>query len=86
MFLDSVVLKVSHHGSKTSTSNEFLNYVTPEISFISAGINNSFGHPSEEVLRRLNGFESKILRTDSSGAVLLRSDGNEIKIIEWKNI
>jgi competence protein ComEC len=85
-FLDSDVLKVSHHGSKTSTANEFLNYVTPEISLISAGIYNSFGHPAEEVLRKLNGLKSKILRTDLSGAVLLRSDGNKIEIIKWKHI
>ena len=85
-FLDSDVLKVSHHGSKTSTSYEFLNFVTPEISLISSGINNSFGHPAEEVLRRLNRFKSKILRTDLNGAVLLRSDGNEIEIIKWKNL
>jgi competence protein ComEC len=85
-FLDSDVLKVSHHGSKTSTSNEFLNFVSPEISLISAGINNSFGHPAEEVLTRLNRFKSKILRTDLNGAVLLRSDGNDIEIIKWKNL
>ena len=60
-FLDSDVLKVSHHGSKTSTSDEFLKIVTPDFSLISAGINNSFGHSTIEVLLRLNSFKSKII-------------------------
>jgi competence protein ComEC len=85
-FLDSDVLKVSHHGSKTSTSKEFLNFVTPDFSLISAGINNSFGHPTNEVLLRLNSFKSKILRTDLDKAVLLRSDGNKIESVNWKKL
>ncbi len=83
--LDSDVLKVSHHGSKTGTSEELLKLVTPEISLISAGIKNKFGHPSEIVLERLKNINSKILRTDSAGAVLLRSDGEDIKITDWRN-
>ena len=83
--LDSDVLKVSHHGSKTATSEKFLSLVTPQISLISAGIKNKFGHPSEIVLERLKKFNSKILRTDSSGAILLQSDGNKIDIIDWRN-
>ncbi len=83
--LDSDVLKVGHHGSKTGSSEEFLNAVSPEISLISAGIKNKFGHPSEIVLERLKKMNSKILRTDSAGAVLLQSDGNEIKVIDWRN-
>jgi competence protein ComEC len=83
-FLDSDVLKVSHHGSKTSTSKEFLNFVTPEISLISTGIINSFGHPASEVLIRLNSFKSEVLRTDLDKAALLRSDGNKIEIVNWK--
>jgi competence protein ComEC len=83
--LDSDVLKVGHHGSKTGSSEEFLNAVSPEISLISAGIKNKFGHPSEIVLERLKILNSKILRTDSAGAVLLQSDGNEIKVIDWRN-
>jgi competence protein ComEC len=85
-FLDSDVLKVSHHGSKTSTSSGFLDFVTPEISLISAGIKNIFGHPAKEVLLRLTKSRSKILRTDLLGAILLRSDGERIEIINWKEI
>jgi competence protein ComEC len=84
-FLDSDVLKVGHHGSKTGSSEKFLEAVSPKISLVSVGIKNKFGHPSEIVLNRLKELNSQILRTDSSGAVLLQSDGNEIKIIDWKN-
>lgn len=84
-FLDSDVLKVGHHGSKTGSSQEFLKAVSPKISLVSAGIKNKFGHPSEIVLKRLEQLNSQILRTDSLGAVLLQSDGKEIKVINWKN-
>ncbi|MCS7054480.1 MAG: DNA internalization-related competence protein ComEC/Rec2, partial [Ignavibacterium sp.] len=83
--LDADVLKVGHHGSKTGSSEEFLNAVSPKISLISAGIKNKFGHPSEIVLERLQKMNSKILRTDSAGAVLLQSDGKEIKVVDWRN-
>ncbi|MFN3873254.1 MAG: DNA internalization-related competence protein ComEC/Rec2 [Ignavibacterium sp.] len=85
-FLDSDVLKVGHHGSQTASSKEFLEAVSPDISLVSVGIKNKFGHPSEIVLKRLMKLNSKILRTDSLGAVLLQSDGNEIKIIDWRNL
>lgn len=84
-FLDADVLKVGHHGSITGSSEKFLEKVSPKISLVSAGIKNKFGHPSEIVLKRLEQINSKILRSDSSGAVLLQSDGGEIKIIDWKN-
>jgi competence protein ComEC len=83
--LDSDVLKVGHHGSKTGSSLAFLNLVSPDISLISAGIKNKFNHPAEEVLKNLKSVNSQILRTDYLGAVLLQSDGIEIKIIDWKN-
>lgn len=84
-FLDSDVLKVGHHGSKTGSSREFLEAVSPEISLVSAGIKNKFGHPSKIVLQRLKEIKSEILRTDSLGAVLLQSDGNKIKVVDWRN-
>jgi competence protein ComEC len=83
--LDSDVLKVGHHGSETGSSENFLKLVLPKIALISAGIKNKFDHPSEKVIDNLNRINSKILRTDHSGAVLLQSDGNEIKIINWRN-
>lgn len=84
-FLDSDVLKVGHHGSSTGTSIEFLEAVSPQISLVSAGIKNKFGHPSDIVLQRLKEINSEILRTDSLGAVLLQSDGNKIKVVDWRN-
>jgi len=82
-FLDSDVLKVAHHGSKTSSSNEFLKYVSPELSLISAGFKNKFGHPVEDVIQRLEAEGSAIYRSDLQKAALLRSDGQEIKLINW---
>lgn len=84
-FMDSDVLKVAHHGSQTSSSGEFLEFVTPGISLISAGINNNFGHPSEEVLIRLADLNSTVLRSDLQKAILLRSDGNKIKVVQWSD-
>lgn len=84
-FLNSDVLKVGHHGSKTGSSKEFIEAVTPDFSLVSAGIKNKFGHPSEIVLQRLKEINSEILRTDSLGAVLLQSDGDKIKIVDWRN-
>ncbi|HKI79211.1 MAG TPA: DNA internalization-related competence protein ComEC/Rec2 [Ignavibacteriaceae bacterium] len=85
-FLDSDVLKVGHHGSKTSSSDEFLNLVTPEISLISDGIKNKFHHPSPVVVERLSEYGSEIYRTDLLGAVILQSDGKIIKKVNWRNM
>jgi competence protein ComEC len=82
-FLDSDVLKVGHHGSKTSSSTGFLRYVSPELSLISAGFKNKFGHPVEEVIHRLEAEGSTVFRTDLQKAILLRSDGQDIKLINW---
>jgi competence protein ComEC len=82
-FLDTDVLKVGHHGSKTSSSNQFLKYVSPELSLISAGFKNKFGHPVAEIIQRLDTEGSTIYRTDLQKAILLRSDGEEIKLIHW---
>ncbi|MEJ2103948.1 MAG: DNA internalization-related competence protein ComEC/Rec2 [Ignavibacteriaceae bacterium] len=82
-FLDSDVLKAGHHGSKTSSSEIFLDYVTPKYSLISAGFKNKFGHPAEEIIQRLKMHNSKIFRTDLQEAILLRSDGKEINLINW---
>ena len=83
-FLDADVLKAAHHGSNTSSSSAFLNYVTPEMSIISAGILNKFKHPSEEVVKRLEDFGSEIYRTDKYGALIFESDGESISFIDWK--
>ena len=82
-FLDSDVLKVGHHGSKTSSSAEFVNYVTPDISLISAGYKNKFGHPVQDVIERLEKVGATVYRTDLQKAILLSSDGESIKKINW---
>lgn len=84
-FLKSDVLKIGHHGSSSGTSVNFLKMVNPEISLISAGIQNKFGHPSQKILRRLRSTKSKVYRTDELGAVLLKSTGDSIYVVDWKN-
>ena len=69
-------LKVAHHGSKTSTSKEFLKQVKPQIAIISVGKDNSYKHPSEQVLERLESIKTKIYRTDELETILLISDGD----------
>jgi competence protein ComEC len=78
------VLKLAHHGSKTSSSEKFIESVNPEYALISAGQNNKFNHPSPIVLQRLESGSVKQLRTDLSGFVLLQSDGDSIKTINWR--
>lgn len=67
--LDVDYLKVGHHGSKYSTSEEFLSRVTPEYAVISSGKDNRFGHPTEEVLERLSLVKAEVFRTDERGTV-----------------
>lgn len=76
--LDVDVLKVGHHGSDTSTSTEFISATSPEFALISVGKENSYGHPTGEVLGRLQDAGAHILRTDVSGTVRLVSDGSRV--------
>lgn len=76
--LKSDVLKVAHHGSKTSTSEDFLKKVSPKIAIISAGIGNSYGHPHKEVLDRLENAKIKVFGTYEFGSIALESDGDSI--------
>ena len=66
--LDVDVLKVSHHGSKTATSKEFVNAIKPEYAIISVG-KNFYGHPSDEVIENLNSNNVIIYRTDLNGTI-----------------
>ena len=75
--LKSTIIKVAHHGSKTSSTEEFLNIVKPEIALIGVGENNKFGHPNEEVLERLRLMRTKIFRTDNSGEITIRFNKNK---------
>ena len=78
--LRSEVLKVGHHGSKTSSSESFVGYVSPEYAIISAGADNSYGHPHKEVVEILNQFGSAILNTKDNGAIIFKSDGENIVV------
>lgn len=78
--LKSDVLKVGHHGSRTSTSEEFVGFVSPTYAVISDGKGNSYGHPHRETLDTLEKFGVKVFRTDKLGTVIMKSDGESIKI------
>jgi len=80
--LESNVLKLAHHGSKTSTSEIFLGYVNPEYAIISVGAENRYGHPNQEVLDLLEKFEIKVLRTDESGTIIMKSDGEALSVTQ----
>ena len=72
------VLKVSHHGSKTSSGKNFIDEISPKYSIISVGKNNRYGHPNKEVLENLD--NSKIYRTDQDGSIMFKIKNNKLKI------
>ena len=76
--LDSDVLKLGHHGSKTSTGEDFLNAVTPDIGIVSAGKDNSYGHPHTEVTDRLTSHGVAQKNTADLGSIFSESDGKNI--------
>lgn len=77
--IGSVVLKVPHHGSSTSSSMEFINKVSPKISLISVG-KNVYGHPSEKVLENIKKAGALIYRTDTNGAIRIITNGDKLKL------
>jgi len=72
------VLKVGHHGSKTSSSEEFIGEINPKYSVISVGKNNRYGHPNKKVLENLD--DSKIYRTDHDGSIIFKIKNNKLEI------
>lgn len=74
------VLKVGHHGSDTSTSEDFLNQTKPKVAIISCGIGNQYGHPNDDTIARLENIGAEIYRTDEVGTVLLTSNGSTYDI------
>ena len=72
------ILKIGHHGSKTSSSKEFINEINPNYSIISVGKNNRYGHPNKEVLNNLS--DSKIYRTDQDGSIMFKIKNYKLKI------
>ena len=78
--LKSDVLKIGHHGSKTSTSETFLGYIDPDYAIISVGADNRYGHPHQEILDRLEQFDISVLRTDERGMIKIKSNGSNLQI------
>lgn len=78
--LNSDVLKVSHHGSKTSSGEEFLAAISPEIAVISVGKDNSYGHPHSETLETLAKYDIKVLRTDRDGDIKILCNSQSLKL------
>ena len=77
--LDNIdFLKIGHHGSKTSSSKEFIDKINPNYSIISVGKNNRYGHPNKEVSNNLS--NSKIYRTDQDGSIMFKIKNNKLKI------
>lgn len=78
--LKSDVLKAGHHGSRTSTSQAFLDAVDPEIVVVSAGKGNSYGHPHQEVVERIVASGARLLSTAQEGTIRLESDGTTVRL------
>jgi competence protein ComEC len=74
------ILKVPHHGSLTSSSRPFLDRLAPRVAIVSAGRNNTFGHPAPDVLKRYHDIGAQIFRTDQDGAVLVDTDGYSVRL------
>ena len=83
--IKSTVLKVGHHGSNTSTSYVWLREIMPKYAVISVGKNNSYGHPTEEVLSRLRDAEVTTYRTDLHGDIICTSDGTNVAFTVERN-
>lgn len=82
--LKSDIIKIGHHGSKTSTSYNFLHEVNPSFAIISVGEDNTYGHPSLDTLLNLNLMNIKTYRTDLNGTIIVTSNGNTISIDSLK--
>lgn len=81
--LKSDVLKVAHHGSKTSSTIEFIEKVKPKYAVIGVGKDNKFGHPSDSTIQNLKKENIKIYRTDKMGEIEIKTNGKNIEINEF---
>lgn len=86
--LDCDILKVGHHGSKSSTGEEFLAAVSPETCVISVGRGNSYGHPADDVTKRIEAYGAELHRTDREGHVVIRgeAEGNQGLLAIWREM
>lgn len=83
--LESDILKLGHHGSNTSSSQNFLDTVNPDIAIISASENNSYGHPHDEVMNRLINRSVDVYQTSQHGSIVFESDGEDLRIVKAKS-
>lgn len=83
-FLEANIFKAGHHGSKSSTGDEFLRRVSPEVVVFSSGLGNRYNHPAREVLLRVKDAGAQIARTDYEGALIFTSDGISVQKRVWK--
>ena len=81
---DVDVLKVGHHGSKTSSNDFFLKAVKPEYAVISMGARNRYGHPHQQTLSNLEAIGAQIFRTDINGSIILNIDGGRLTLQKEK--
>ena len=79
----ATVLKVGHHGSRTSSTPAFLGAVGPAVAVISVGPRNPYGHPDPGVLERLTAAGARVYRTDRDGAVIFETDGRTLAVTRW---
>jgi len=78
--LDVELLKISHHGSRYASSNDFLNATTPDLGVISVGEDNPYGHPAPETLQRLTDHDVEVLRTDILGTITISTNGSTCSV------
>lgn len=81
--LKSDILKVAHHGSKTSSITEFIEKIKPKYAIIGVGEDNKFGHPSDSTIQNLEKANIRIYRTDKMGEIEMKTNGKDIKINEF---
>jgi competence protein ComEC len=84
-WLKSDIIKVPHHGGKTSSSVEFINAVNPQIAVVSAGKNNPFHHPHKKTLERYKKAGAELFRTDMDGAITITSVDDSFQISTWQD-
>jgi len=78
--VDSDILKVGHHGSRTSSAEEFVRAVSPDISVVEVGKKNRYGHPHRAVLERFAAVRAPVFRTDRDGAITISLDGRSARV------
>lgn len=82
--INADILKIAHHGSKFSSSSQFIRAVSPEVSIVSAGERNRYGHPTKEALSRVASIDDSLYRTDEDGTVHLRVKDGIIEVLKAK--